>query len=208
MPHDVSKAIAMLPDLTVLKHRVQERLNAFARERQKHYVGPFADASKMIIREGAESVIVRGDGTQDTTEIVTAETEISLTGEELEVMTLAEALRQTDEMVKNLAAQMSKHFYQTMFDATERSGNVVDNRGMPLTAETFLQVLEKMQIDFDGDDWPSSLKIVIPPSMEDRVKQLHEEFETNIELQRKHEQLVEKKRSEYVAREASRKLVG
>jgi phosphoglycolate phosphatase-like HAD superfamily hydrolase len=65
-----------------------------------------------------------------------------------------------------------------------------------------------MHINFKEDGTPEELKLVTGPGAKERIKTLIEEYENSSELKEEYDRLMQKKKEEYDAREASRILVG
>jgi hypothetical protein len=84
----------------------------------------------------------------------------------------------------------------------------VDAKGKKLDVELILQMLETIQLEFYPDGGPHELHVVGGLFSPERLKAVDEEFQNNPELQKRHDDLIARKREEWRAREASRKLVG
>jgi hypothetical protein len=69
-------------------------------------------------------------------------------------------------------------------------------------------MLEKMQIDFYPDGTPHEIFVDGPLLTPERMAAVDKEFESNPELKRKFDEMMEKKKEKWSAREADRKLVG
>lgn len=103
--------------------------------------------------------------------------------------------------------QKSQHFFGVINQATEESGNVVDGRGRPFSHELILEVLEKMQIDFDEDGNPEMPTMVVSPTLRPRVQQLIAE-QDDPKIAAQFDAIIARKREEFRAREADRRLDG
>jgi hypothetical protein len=117
-------------------------------------------------------------------------------------------LLRIDEIAIDFARQQSEQTFQLIGEATERVGNVVNSGGKPLTAEIILQALGTMEIDFDHNGKHKPITIVIPPQLQEGATAAMELLTTDQRVQAEHRDLMERKREEWRAREASRKLVG
>ena len=65
-----------------------------------------------------------------------------------------------------------------------------------------------MEVDFDEDGNPKMPTIVASPKMASQFEQLDGEFDADPDVRRRYEELIEKKRQQFLTREADRKLVG
>ena len=113
-----------------------------------------------------------------------------------------------DEAAREMARQISTQAFATITEIVDKVGNVVDGGGKPLSPESFLELLSKMQLEFDENGNPKGLTVVIPPSMEERAKETMEMYHQDPELSGRWQELMDKKRKEWRDREAARKLVG
>ena len=112
-----------------------------------------------------------------------------------------------DEMIENVRGQQIRQFFDTVEKAVEKSGNVINGKGKPITFECFLEMFEKMQIDFDEEGNPHRLTFAMHPSTFAKIQDKLQEWENNAEYKKKYEEILEKKRKEYYDRESRRKLV-
>ena len=69
-------------------------------------------------------------------------------------------------------------------------------------------MLETIQLEFYPDGRPHELHVVGRLFTPDRIKAADEELQHNPELEKRHDELMARKREEWRAREADRKLVG
>jgi hypothetical protein len=112
-----------------------------------------------------------------------------------------------DEMIENVRGQQIRQLFDTVEKAAEKSGNVVNGKGQPITFEHFLELFEKIQIDFDEEGNPHGLFFAMHPNTFAKIKDKLLEWENNPEYKKKYEEILEKKRKEYYDRENHRKLV-
>jgi hypothetical protein len=103
---------------------------------------------------------------------------------------------------------MAEAFYRSMSETLDRAGQSISAQGRPLSAEHILEMLTKIQIDFDQSGTPRLPEIHIHPRMQEAADKAMRELQTNAELGRQWEALIVQKKEEWRAREASRRLVG
>jgi len=65
-----------------------------------------------------------------------------------------------------LGKQQMQMFFQRLDEATEKAGTRVDNRGMTITADKILQMIEMTEVDFDQRGKPKSSFMVHPDLLE------------------------------------------
>ena len=108
-----------------------------------------------------------------------------------------------DEIIK----QKTKLLFAKIGQSTQETGNIVDLKGKPLTPERFLELLEKIWIDFDDKGKPHIPTLVVSPETGIQLKQKFAEWAKDPVHERKFEELMERKREEWNDRESNRKLV-
>jgi len=100
-----------------------------------------------------------------------------------------------------LPSHMAKIFGR-INEITENAGQVIDAGGRPFSGALFLELLEKIQIDFDDNGKPRMPTLIVSPEMAERLAQ---NPPTPDEM-RQFDALIEKKRKEFYARRRVRKL--
>jgi hypothetical protein len=133
--------------------------------------------------------------------------ELSLKVGDIPALTLKERIAKLDKVADQMADQIGTHSLKTLSESLDKAGQVVDRKGKPFDAEAIFEVLEKLQIEFD-ESGKYDLTILIPPALRPRAEELIRLFETDKKLQKRHADIMERKREEWRDREAARKLVG
>jgi hypothetical protein len=111
-----------------------------------------------------------------------------------------------DEMAQEIAKQQAGMIFRRTQETCNEVGNAIDAAGQPLSAELLLEMLSKVQMDFEPDGTPTG-QFVIHPDMLPALKKAGEELERDPELKRRHEDILRRQREEWAARESHRKLV-
>jgi hypothetical protein len=171
-------------------------------------LGPFASSKRFIQHEGQTMVHNTMDNNEKQSELkyVEAKTEYKLKYVDIPKMNADDVLKLISDQAKEFGGQQARHHYSVINKATEETGNVVrDNKG--LTAETFFAVIEKIQIPFDEEGNPEMPTMVIDPRNTEAARKLIQDSENNPEHKKRMEKLLAKKKKEYDAEQASRKLV-
>lgn len=88
---------------------------------------------------------------------------------------------------------------------TEKTGNVITIKDGVITPEAFLEMLEKVEIDFDDDGQPRS-SWHLSPAMAEQLQKNFQAWQHDPEIKAKLENLDQKKKEEFRAREISRRL--
>lgn len=198
----------MLPDIPPLKNEIARKLQAAFKQRVNAYLGAINEAPRSFIKEGRRVVTTRPDGRNEETELQTASAETSIRFDEVPHLSIQDRLTKLDEAARAMARQISEHAFGQINEAVERVGNVVDGGGKPLSPEVYLEVIEKIHLDFDANGKPRELSLVIPPHLEQRAKETLEKLRQVPVYSKRYQEVIDKKRLEWRDREAARRLVG
>lgn len=117
-----------------------------------------------------------------------------------------EALNMMREAAEGMARKKTKSLLDAVGEATEEVGTAVDAGGQPLSAELILKTLETMQFSFDEDGKPNMPTLVFHPVQEERVKEAFRRIETDPELRKKRDEIMNRHRLDWYDRESNRKL--
>lgn len=110
------------------------------------------------------------------------------------------------EVAKEFVKERSKLVFEKMEEVTQKTGNVV-NANSPITPQIILDALEKIQFDFDEYGNPILPSLILHPDQYERIKDEIPKWESDEGLRKRHRELIEKKRQEWIDRENNRKLV-
>lgn len=198
----------MLPDFIGLKKEIDSVLTLFMRKRFKFYCTGIQDVPKEQLFEGTGMTVQRASGDIDESAFFKNSTEFSISYHEVPNLSLQNILEKLDNVAKDMADQVQKTFYLKINKDLDRMGRTVDYKGKPFSAEAILAALESIQIEFNDDGKHNDLQIHIAPQLEESAKKAFYDLENDPTLKKRHEELMMKKREEWRAREASRRLVG
>lgn len=126
--------------------------------------------------------------------------------DEIENLTLQKAIEKHDAMIVEMVQKQINFIRERMSSEIPESQSL-DAKGRRFDAQILIEILEKMQIDFYPDGTPHEIFLDPPPTPE-VMAAVDKEFESKPELKMKFDKLMEKKKEEWHAREADRKLVG
>ncbi len=151
--------------------------------------------------------ITRSDQTQSDTGIQQLSTTMEIKFSEIPDLTFEKAIAKYDEAILEIVRKQTG-FALERIGADLPTSQSVDAKGRKLDAEMILQALEKIQIEFYPDGRPHELHTIGGLFSEERLKAVEQEFQNNPELPKRYDELMARKKEEWRAREASRKLVG
>ncbi len=194
----------MLPDYPKTKSKL-ERLQKerFVKVRNS-CLGPFIGERVSRPFEGDRSVVIWEDGTIHETKFHSIKTEMQIDLREIDKHTPKEILRQIDTAAQQMGLQQASLNFETIQKAADESGNIVDAKGERFQLEHYLQLLEKIDLDFDENEKPILPTIMVGPDLADRLAKVIAEAESSPEF----DKVIAKKREQWRDRESARKLVG
>jgi hypothetical protein len=197
----------MLPDFPTQKAKLFKFWTGYLQLKQREYLGHFAIAPSYTHHEGNRWTIQREDGTSSESTYRNIGAEMSIPTDEVPNLTPDRIAKELDSLAEKLARQMRQGIIESLNQATDQAGTRVDAKGSPPTKELFIEVLDRMLLLFDKDG------NLIPPAivMHPRIWETHGEemknWEQDPEFSVRYEEIVERKREEWRARESRRKLV-
>jgi hypothetical protein len=196
----------MLPDWPIPKQAIFKviRRSMQARARGMSMV---REARQQPVFEGHALSIRRADGVVDQSDFHSASGEANVPVEAIKSGRLEDIINALMPVSTEIGATMAKSMYRTIEAGIKSVGNELNAGGKPITAELILDALDKVLVDFDVDGRPQ-LTISIHPSLSDRLKAEDARFESEPALAQRFAEIIERKREEWRAREASRVLVG
>ncbi|MBZ5612472.1 MAG: hypothetical protein LAO23_00585 [Acidobacteriia bacterium] len=198
----------MLPDFPKVKNSIHKaQIRSLYAEIDKH--APVISQVKQTRQhEGDKSAIRDQDGKLRTSAFKTIgsrlEIAANLGSEEMK----EQAKNKLQELALNLAQQSEKMMFSAVEEATSEVGNALDARGKPFHMSMLLDMLEKMQIDFDQNNNPIMPTLVLHPDMLQAIQTKIVEWENDPGLKRRKKEILSRKREEWRDRESNRKLVG
>jgi hypothetical protein len=196
----------MLPDFPELKSELEKLFLFRLQQRSKNLDPVLAQVRRFTQREGQDMRYDRigAPAAEGAPEKIEAIFEIKL--DEVPDLIGPRLEAKLDEMARAIAEQEAKLFFKKVGETCNEVGNVVDAGGQPLSAKLLLDAIESTEMNFDRDGNPKS-QFVIHPDMAPAVKKANEEFENDPELKRRHEDILRRKREDWLSRQNNRKLV-
>jgi hypothetical protein len=163
---------------------------------------------KIIQHEGCRTRHISHDGHERVFEPKRHEASTTFSRDEVVEADMETLVAKFDRAAEEMAASSTRHFLQRIEETAREVGNVYDMRGGRLTLDAMLKGLEMIEIDFDETGKPQLPSLVVNPAMVPRLKELQAESDQNPEYKRKWDEIIERKREAWRAREADRRLVG
>lgn len=196
----------MLPDFSETKRLFGRFLQKYIRQKARS-ISPFADVRMSYLHEGRGMKIIRADQSESNTEVQQLSSEMTVSSEEIPGLTLEKVLTKFDDMILDLVRKQTGLVLQQLSDELPAS-QIVDAKGRKLNAEIVLDMLETIQMDFLPNGCLHKLHLVGNLFTPEQFKIVDEQFQNSPDLQKRYNELIERKREEWCVREALRKLVG
>ena len=122
-------------------------------------------------------------------------------------MTLEEFLEAARKPGTELGTKMALDIYSTISAATEEVGNVVNAGGGPFTFDLLLACIEKVQLDFLPNGQARFPELHLGPAAYADVQRQMPVWNTDPECRKRFEEVLRRKREEFLERETRRRLV-
>jgi len=197
----------LLPDYTRAKKQLHQVMMEALQKRIRFYLGHFA-LKKYRAFEGRSFATKTEDGKVLKSDPKELSGKVAIKFEDIQSDDPMRILAHLDKIAREIAESQTKALFDQLGKTCAETGQTIDFGGKPLTVEMLFQTMENMLIEFDKDGKANKLTFVFGPQLTGRVKEILEELETNSDLKKQYDNLMERKRLQWRDREASRKLVG
>lgn len=196
----------MLPDYPSIKKKIQKKfVEAIKKKIKKDPL--LSQIRTRLVNEGDVITSSSIDGYSEIIELKLISAKLEITKEEVVRKGPDAFFSRVDEIAEEIAKQQSQSIFKKIGEVTERTGQIVNAKSKPLSPQLILEALEKVAIDFDEYGNPIFPTLVLHPNQYEKIKDEIPKWESDPELRRKHKELIEKKRKEWIDRENRRKLV-
>ena len=198
----------MLPDFTKVKTRANRDLLRWVRKQIPAVTPLLQGVGTFQQHEGKIGKIVHADESEDSIDYQPASSEFVLNREEMKRFDLKALQQKLTEVANQIGRAQTQKMLEAVGEAAGSVGNV-GNAGGELTSDKFLEVLRRVEMDFD----PQTLQPkpgwvwVMHPDMAASVVPKVNEWEKDPVFNAKRERIMVVKREEWRDREANRKLV-
>jgi hypothetical protein len=196
----------MLPRLAELDREFDDAIRSYMQGRSRR--SPLLNQIKAhTVHEGRSSSIRRSPTEIEPTTMREASVEAEMRFDDIEQVDTNYMLHKANEIAEQFEKQFSLHLFSTIDETTKKTGLRSDNVGAPLTHDGLIELMSRMQMNFEKSEH-GDLTIVTAPGMEKTFQRLERERIENPEIKKKWDEMMEKKRREFREREINRNLVG
>lgn len=194
----------MLPDFPATKDLLNQKLMTRFNEVVKRST---VEAPFYRQHEGDHGTLQREDGSKVELRFETARAGFEVSRDQLPSMSLEQIERVYMDAAAEMASQQMGAYFRAVDEAVAEAGTAVDAKSEEFSFDLFLDILGKMQMEFDerGELIPPT--VMLHPNMWKAIKDKVAGWEHNPEYGARHRQLIERKREEWREREGRRKLV-
>lgn len=200
----------VITDFPEAKKEIRKAMDAVLRAEVKQNAPMLSLVGGKTLHEGDSMGVVHEDGRHVVNPFQHAESQFSVSREEMLTMKPDDLMAKVSTAAKDMAGQMERHLFQTIDESVKESGNTVP--GNPkLGPEAILTALEMVSVDFEDDERsrPVMPTIVTAPGAFKKMKE-NEARATEEEkrvFKEKQEAILDKKFQEHLADLESRKIV-
>jgi hypothetical protein len=197
-----------LPKYREAKKIIEEMLSERITNVSRSKMTPFNDSPSIVQHEGKILIhnTLDNSSRQKTMSYQKSQFEYVFKYDKIPDMQPEDVLKIVDEKAEAMGEEMAKYQFKVLDETVKEAGNVVDAKGAKPNIDLFLGVLEKISITFDKDGNPNMPTLVISPKQANDWKAVMEQSKTP-EIDEKFKEIMKKKKEEYDAEQASRKLV-
>lgn len=198
----------MLPDFPKTKLLLSESFHRRIKNARAKELGILSSVEATQLHEGSKHLLHRNDGSSEEIEMkhLEASAQVKHDVRELNPMGIEDVSEILDELGQKLAAEQMKLMFQRIDRAVHEVGNVGDPNKPFL--EQFFEMIEKQHLDYDDLGRPVNNHIYVgSQKAADKVAETLKSIENEPDLKKRYENLLTKKRQEWLDREAARNLV-
>ena len=198
----------MLPDYPQIKAELKTATEEFMQFRFRQYLGPLADIPEVRVFEGNSKKHFGRTGGSHESPMIDITAKMNIHKDDLPNRSLWQHLGDLDSLAKDMAYKMSTRVYQGISKAVDDAGNVVSTQGIGFRPDALLEAMAKVAVEFEQDGTPRMPSFHVGEQNAEALRNALQEMERDPEMRRRQSDIMNQKREEWRAREASRRLVG
>jgi hypothetical protein len=198
----------VLPDLPSVKTALRAKVLKFAVQRIPIIEPLLGEVGHLRQHEGRAGQMIRNDASTDEINYPRSEFGIPLSRDEMKSLDVKGLLDKLNGLAEQMAEAQARMMLAKVSESAKEVGNTVSTGGEELTPEHLFEMMATVEWSFDPEtEEPTGMSFVMHPDTAAKIIPLVKEWEQQPEFKARHEQLVERKREEWRARENRRKLV-
>jgi len=132
---------------------------------------------------------------------------LSISDDECRHLPLEAVLEKACAMGADLGRQQGRIAVDKMVELAQEAGTTLDGQGRPFGPDVVLELLAKISIEFGENGEPVMPLGIVGPAIGERIRQNAAQWESDPTVRARLRQVIQRKREEWLAREARRRLV-
>jgi len=158
-------------------------------------------------REGTKASFETVDGETTDLNYTTVSTELKLEVEDAKGMSEEQFFNHARSLGAGMADGMSKHMLRVLDTVTEETGNTFDFSAGKFGPDNYLEIIDHLAFGFEPDGRPEKLHFILPPSLHKEITAKFAEWQADPQFTARYKEIITRKREEFNASEACRRLV-
>jgi hypothetical protein len=197
----------MIPDFPKEKEKLMELWNKYLQKKISENLGFLGTLPQYRNYEGDQWKLSRDDGSVEVKDYDHIQGLLDINIEEVPDLSPEKIRLKLDNLANEIATQISKNTYAELSRVTTLYGNEIDAKNKPFSKDLFLEMIEKVALDFDQNGDLIQPAMVVDPVFWEKNKEEIMSWERDEGFVQQHDQLIAKKKEEWIDRENNRKLV-
>lgn len=197
----------MIPDFPNEKQELAKVWTQYLNNRIGVLTGTLDLAQSYRHYEGNKWRLTREDKTVDDSNYLQISSIFSVSLDEVPNLTAEKIKEKLDKVADEMAGQMMQNMISKIAQAADSVGNSINANGEPFLPDHFLQVLDRIDHSFTEDGTWIPPTMIVAPDFMNKNKELIETYNNDAEFLAKRDAIIDRKREDWRAREAHRKLV-
>jgi hypothetical protein len=197
----------MLPDFSETKRLFKRFFETYMRQKARE-VSPLLNAVQVrYIHEGRGMKVTRADNSESESKIHQLSAMGEIKFDEIPDLTFEAVIRKFDEITIDMARQQINFAMERISDELPES-QTIDAKGQRLSPEIMYRMFDAIDLEYNPDGTPQPLHLLGHLFTEEKLLSVQAEIKADPEMNRKFDELMKRKKEDWLAREAARKLVG
>jgi hypothetical protein len=197
----------VIPDFPAEKAKLMKIWTKYLVQKHRELLGFFSTLPSYTHHEGDRWRLIRSDNASQESEYSEMGGEFSVRVDEVPDLTPDKIAEKIDRVAEDMARQVVQRILSDIEKSVDESGRSINAGGKEFTKDLFLQALDSIELSFEqsGELIPPS--VIMPPNLWEARKEEIMEWEQDPEFVARRDEIINRKRDSWHARESRRKLV-
>jgi hypothetical protein len=197
----------MIPDFPEEKERIMKVWNNYLERKHDELLGNFGKMPKYRNHEGHRWLLNRSDGSEDENQYHDIEGVFTINCRDVPNLTSDKIIEILDRVADDMARQTFQGVLSDIIRVTNQVGNSINANGEPFSQELYLMSLERMSFSFDENEKWIPPTLFLSPEMYAKYQASINSWGNDPKFLVKLNDIITRKKEEWLDRENSRKLV-